>query len=70
MNRTLLLILAAASLAGCAAGGPSQRLSELDAMTRECSERGGILMPIPGAHHGNERANYSCEIRGGGTRTR
>jgi hypothetical protein len=65
MIRTALLALAGTALAGCAAtGAPAE--DPVAALTEECAARGGVLMPIPGAHHGNERANWSCDIRGGG----
>ena len=69
MTRSCLLLLAAATLAACATPG-RPRDDSIEQMTRECAARGGILLPIPGAHHGNERANWSCEIRGGASRTR
>ena len=62
MTRTCLLLLAAATLAACAAPG-RPRDDSIERMTQECAARGGILAPIPGAHHGNERANWACEIR-------
>lgn len=66
MKTTVLVLGAAAILAGCASttnAGP-EREREYDRLVRECQERGGILTPIPGAYSPNEAANYACEIRG------
>ena len=70
MIRAPLLLLAAAALAGCAATGHASRGDEFDTLARECEQRGGTLTRIPGAHHANERANWACELRSGGGRTR
>ena len=71
MPRTLILLAAAAMLAGCMTAPRESRISELDRLIEECRERGGILTPIPGGpRSGNEAANHTCEIRGGGSRIR
>ena len=68
MTRTYALILAAAVLASCAPGR-AMRDDDLQTLIRECEERGGILVPVPGPpRSGNERANNACEIRGGASR--
>lgn len=70
----LFSALAAASLAtaGCAAGArPLNGYgAEMDRLTADCAERGGILTPIPGATSGRPQADYACEIRGGASRIR
>ena len=63
MTRICLLLLAAGALAACATPG-RPREDSVDQLMAECAARGGILTPIPGAHHGNERANWACEVRG------
>lgn len=72
MTARILLpsLLLAASLAACA-GSPRSNPSfgeELDQLTADCRERGGILAPIPGATTGRPQTDYVCEIRGGGGR--
>ena len=72
MTARILLapLLLAASLAACA-GSPRSHPSfgeELDQLTADCRERGGILAPIPGATTGRPQTDYVCEIRGGASR--
>jgi hypothetical protein len=68
MTRTCLLILAAAALTACAPGR-AMRDDDLQTLISECEARGGILAPLPGPpRSGNERANHTCEIRGGASR--
>ena len=74
MTARILLpaLLLAASLAACA-GSPRSHPSfseELDRLTADCRERGGILAPIPGATTGRPQTDYVCEIRGGASRIR
>ena len=74
MTARILLapLLLAASLAGCA-GSPRSHPSfseELDQLTADCRERGGILTPIAGATTGRPQTDYAGEIRGGGSRIR
>jgi hypothetical protein len=59
------------SVAACATG-PRDRLptygQDLQRLTTECSGRGGILQPIPGAATGQPQTDYACVIRGGASR--
>ena len=69
MTARILLstLVLAASLTACA-GTPRSNPTygqELDRLTAECRERGGILAPIPGATSGRPQTDYACEIRGG-----
>ena len=67
--RVLLSSLAALAAAACASppGPPSNYSQEMDRLTADCAERGGILSPIPGATSGRPQTDYVCEIRGGGS---
>lgn len=72
MTARILLpsLLLAASLAACA-GTPRSHPTygqELDRLTADCRERGGILAPIPGATSGRPQTDFACEIRGGASR--
>ena len=67
MTRLALLLLALSGAVGCAAG-PIQREDDLRTLTRECRERGGVLVPLPGQVSSNQRANYACQIHGGASR--
>ena len=64
--RSTLIFAALIVLGGCATTGSTEptRPSELQKLQDECTARGGILQPIPGAHSTDDRANYACEIRG------
>ncbi|HYE42155.1 MAG TPA: hypothetical protein VEA15_02085 [Caulobacteraceae bacterium] len=64
--KTSVVLLCLAALAGCASttSAGAERQSEYERLARECQERGGILMPIPGANNANGAANHACEIRG------
>ena len=72
MNARILLpsLLLAASLSACATGsGPHPSYGqELDRLTADCRERGGILSPISGAQTGRPQTDFTCEIRGGPSR--
>ncbi|WP_428151060.1 hypothetical protein [Brevundimonas sp.] len=68
MTARILLssLVLAASLAACA-GTPRSSPTygqELDQLTDDCAERGGILSPISGAQTGRPQTDYACEIRG------
>jgi hypothetical protein len=72
MTARILLssLVLAASLTACA-GTPRSNPTygqELDQLTADCRERGGILAPIPGATSGRPQTDYACEIRGGASR--
>lgn len=72
MTARILLstLILAASLTACA-GTPRSHPSfgeELDQLTADCRDRGGILSPIPGATSGRPQTDYVCEIRGGTSR--
>lgn len=72
MTARILLssLVLAASLAACA-GTPRSHPTygqELDQLTEDCAERGGILSPIPGSQTGRPQTDYACEIRGGASR--
>lgn len=72
MTARILLpsLLLAASLAACT-GTPHSHPTygqELDRLTADCRERGGVLAPIPGAASGRPQTDYACEIRGGAGR--
>lgn len=65
------LVLGAALGVSACAGTPHSRPSfgeELDQLTADCRERGGILAPIAGATTGRPQTDYVCEIRGGASR--
>jgi len=68
--RILLSSLAlAASLGACASTGSQPTYGqELDQLTADCRERGGILSPISGAQTGRPQTDFACEIRGGASR--
>ena len=72
MTARILLssLLLASSLAACASGPRTNPTygEELDQLTAECRQRGGILSPISGAHTGRPQTDYVCEIRGGASR--
>lgn len=62
------LALGAALGVSACAGTPRSQPSfgeELDQLSADCRERGGILAPIPGATSGRPQTDYACEIRGG-----
>lgn len=65
------LVLGAALTMGACATSPAPSNSytqELERLTADCAERGGILSPIPGAVSGRPQTDYACEIRGGASR--
>lgn len=72
MTARILLssLLLAASLSACATGSGRQPTygQELDQLTADCRERGGILAPVSGATSGRPQTDYVCEIRGGPSR--
>ena len=71
MTARILLssLLLAASLGACASTGSHPTYGqELDQLTADCRERGGILSPIPGAQTGRPQTDFACEIRGGASR--
>lgn len=72
MTARILLssLLLAASLSACATTSGSRPTygQELDRLTADCRERGGILSPISGAQTGRPQTDYACEIRGGASR--
>lgn len=65
-----LVLGAALATAACASGPRSNPTygDELDQLTADCRERGGILSPIPGGHSGRPQTDYVCEIRSGASR--
>lgn len=65
-----LVLGAALAMAACATSpGPANSYSqELERLTADCAERGGILSPVPGAASGRPQTDYVCEIRGGASR--
>lgn len=70
--RTLLLTIAAAlSLSACASNTNERSLSqaEMDRLQRECTARGGILVPT-GRITGREPLDNICRIQGPATRIR
>ncbi|HEY2480794.1 MAG TPA: hypothetical protein VGI30_01190 [Caulobacteraceae bacterium] len=61
---TAIVLALAGCLAGCAtspASGPTDR----ERLFKSCADRGGFLVPIPGAHATNDAANFACELHGG-----
>ncbi|MFC5344963.1 hypothetical protein ACETK8_03035 [Brevundimonas staleyi] len=65
------LVLGAALTTAACASGPRTHPTygdELDQLTAECRERGGILSPVAGAQTGRPQTDYVCEIRGGASR--
>ena len=72
MTARILLssLLLAASLSACAGTSRPQPTygQELDQLTADCRERGGILSPISGAQTGRPQTDFACEIRGGASR--
>ncbi len=66
-----LVVGAALTAAACAASPtPSSGYNqEMERLTADCAERGGILSPA-GATTGRPATDYFCEIRGGGGRLR
>ncbi|MES2033527.1 MAG: hypothetical protein V4466_05070 [Pseudomonadota bacterium] len=64
--RMIAILTAAALLSGCATTGSGRpdRVSQYDKLNKACVDRGGLLMPIPGAMNANVAANYSCDFRG------
>ena len=72
MTARILLssLLLAAALSACATTPGSRPTygQELDRLTADCRERGGILSPISGAQTGRPQTDYACEIRGGASR--
>lgn len=71
MTARILLssLLLAASLSACASTGSHPTYGqELDQLTADCRERGGILSPISGAQTGRPQTDFTCEIRGGPSR--
>jgi|GEM_PF-177625 len=65
-----LLLASSLGLAACAGSSHPQPsyTEELDQLTATCRERGGILVPVPGATTGRVQTDYACQITGGGTR--
>lgn len=66
-----IAVLGLAALAGAAAacsttggGGPNSYRAELEELTANCRERGGILTPSPNPSTGRPQTDYFCEIRG------
>lgn len=52
-------------LAGCATSPGPRQESEERRLARECRERGGIFVPLPGRMTGYPAADNACEYRGG-----
>jgi hypothetical protein len=50
------------ALTGCMSttAAPSDR----EQLAKSCADRGGRLVPIPGAHNTNDAANFACELQG------
>lgn len=61
-----LVLGAALAVSACASGPRSNPTygEELDQLTADCTQRGGILSPISGAQSGRPQTDYACEIRG------
>lgn len=60
----LIVALALTTAACMTPTGPrSTYTAELDRLTADCAERGGILSPL-GATTGRPATDYVCEIRG------
>ena len=63
-----LALVALLGLAACASQpGRNSYAAELDRLEADCRERGGILLPIPGAQArtGNPGAAFTCNLPGG-----
>lgn len=62
-------LLAVLPLVGCASdgSGPSTYERDLDRLTTDCRERGGILAPT-GVSTGRPQTDYFCKITGGASR--
>lgn len=61
----------AIAASGCAAGSGRDLptyTGELDRLADECRQRGGILVPIPGAATGRPQTDHACRITGGASR--
>lgn len=73
---TVRIVLAASalalSLAACAGapGVANSYQTELDRLTADCAERGGILSPNPGSTTGRPQTDFVCRISGGASRIR
>lgn len=71
---TVRIVLAASALAlsltACASGpgAPNSYQAELDRLTADCAERGGILSPNPGSTTGRPQIDFVCRISGGASR--
>jgi hypothetical protein len=68
--RSLLILasLSALGLLGACASTPepaaSAGSSDYDRLLKQCTDRGGILVSVPGATSPNDAVNYSCNIVG------
>ncbi len=64
------LLGAALAVSACAStpGSRTTYAQELDRLTADCRERGGILTPVGSPTSGRPQTDNVCEIRGGGGR--
>ncbi len=63
---TVILAAAASTVAACATSGdapPNSYRADLDRLTADCRERGGILSPT-GATTGRPETEFVCRISG------
>lgn len=59
--------LTASACASTSGSHPTYQ-QELDRLTADCRERGGILTPVGAPNSGRPQTDNVCEIRGGGGR--
>lgn len=65
-SRALLTALGLTlALVACQATSPPSRYGQaFEALQMNCRERGGVLVPVPGAATGQPGTEHACEIRG------
>ncbi len=59
-----VILLASLMLLGACTTGKDLGPSDYDILLKKCQDRGGRLVPIPGANTSNVNANYQCEAGG------
>lgn len=57
-----VLILTLAT--GCASGPGPQRETEYQRLARDCAERGGIFVAMPGPSTGRPETDNACQFNG------
>jgi hypothetical protein len=65
MRRLVIGLSLAALIGACTTPGQPPAPSDRAVLAQKCQDRGGRLIPIPGANNANEALNYYCDLPGG-----